>query len=229
MILSIRTLLSSLLILYGLVVYAESCSCQQSHPQDQYCKADFVIKARVKGNEKLYTKYLGKNYETGEKISYRRPYQQRYTVKIMKIYKGEDVLKNVSKQHLITALNGAMCGVSLQQGTKYVIMGSIEKGKMHTDLCQFNQRWSSLNGRERKSLNSYGKQCKQCEIQVCYRTDCKADNTSNICSWDQQHYARDCYLSSVCTKHDKDTCRWSKNSYFRACYKKKKRAYLSEP
>ncbi|XP_060553095.1 metalloproteinase inhibitor 2-like [Ruditapes philippinarum] len=115
-------------LLFGCFVLAtlchlgDSCSCLPASIQKKYCDSDFVMKVRVKS--------------TLQNPSGQQDFNDYYKIKILgSPWKFVDKKDVVDLKRVYTASNGAMCGVYLQKGKKYLISGSVGGDKMRINLC----------------------------------------------------------------------------------------------
>uniref|UniRef100_A0A9L0IJQ6 Metalloproteinase inhibitor 2 n=1 Tax=Equus asinus TaxID=9793 RepID=A0A9L0IJQ6_EQUAS len=142
-----------LLLLGTLLRPADACSCSPVHPQQAFCNADVVIRAKAVSEKEV---------DSGNDI-YGNPIKRiQYEIKQIKMFKGPD--KDI--EFIYTAPSSAVCGVSLDVGGKkeYLIAGKAEgNGKMHITLCDFIVPWDTLSTTQKKSLNhryQMGCECK---------------------------------------------------------------------
>nr|XP_006635475.1 PREDICTED: metalloproteinase inhibitor 2 [Lepisosteus oculatus] len=143
----------AVLLLWRVKEIAEGCSCSPVHPQQAFCNADVVIRAKVIG---------GKEVDSGNDI-YGNPIKRiQYEIKQIKMFKGPD--RDI--ETVFTAPSSAVCGVTLETNGKkeYLISGKAEAdGKMHVTLCDFIVPWESMSATQKKSLNQryqMGCECK---------------------------------------------------------------------
>ncbi|XP_064606651.1 uncharacterized protein LOC135471370 [Liolophura sinensis] len=141
--------------------FSSGCSCFRSnvHLQDLFCNAKYVLEVIV----------------TGDKIiKSRDPFgfdQRRYDITTTRVYKRSpeyDAL--TSKNHIFTATNSAACGVFLEEGVKYLILGTPRNGRISLNLCQHGlYRKADLINEELQCNLDYGfsQNCDKCKIQYC--------------------------------------------------------------
>uniref|UniRef100_A0A3P9K189 Metalloproteinase inhibitor 2 n=1 Tax=Oryzias latipes TaxID=8090 RepID=A0A3P9K189_ORYLA len=155
--------LALLLLLWRAEELAEACSCAPVHPQEAFCHADVVIRAKVVGEREVVS---------GNDI-YGNPIKRiQYDIKQIKMFKGP----NQDIEAVFTAPVSAVCGVTLDATGKkeYLISGKAEAdGSMHVTLCDYIMLWDSLSATQKKSLSQryqMGCDCKvrqQKAIWVC--------------------------------------------------------------
>uniref|UniRef100_A0A8W8LN70 NTR domain-containing protein n=1 Tax=Magallana gigas TaxID=29159 RepID=A0A8W8LN70_MAGGI len=97
-------------VLVCVFTYNEACSCIPTHPQEQFCNSDFVVRARILSRTVTGSTDLFENVF--------------YTVLISQNYKGGTRIGSIS-QRIYTAPHSASCGVSFQIGRQYIIAGYI--------------------------------------------------------------------------------------------------------
>ncbi|XP_053567637.1 metalloproteinase inhibitor 2-like [Bombina bombina] len=149
-----------------------ACSCSLVHPQQAFCNADIVIRAKV---------ISGKEVDSGNDV-YLNPIKRiQYEIKQIKMFNGPD--KDI--EFIFTAASSAMCNVTLETSGKkeYLIAGKAEgDGKMYITLCDFIFPWDSLSATQKKSLNQrYEMGCK-CKISRCPFIPCLV-TSQDECLW----------------------------------------------
>ncbi|KAG5853644.1 metalloproteinase inhibitor 2-like [Anguilla anguilla] len=180
---------------------AEACSCSPVHPQQAFCNADIVIRAKVVG---------GKEVDSGNDV-YGNPIKRiQYDIKQIKMFKGP----NRDIEEVFTAPSSAVCGVTLDSSGKkeYLIAGKAESnGKMHVTLCDFIVPWETMSHTQKKSLSQrYDMGC-GCRITRCPSIPCSISSPEE-CLWTDwvmekkisgrqaNHYA--------CIKRNDGSCAW---------------------
>lgn len=190
-----RQILTAVLIVFlGLFHQNEvnGCSCSRSHPQEHYCKSDFVIVARIR-------KQFIPNY------------QKIYKARIRKEFKMSEKAKIALKSgRLLTAASGAMCGAELEVGKVYLITGRVLGLQAFISLCDFVKPWNNLTNRQRKGFRLiYSRGC-DCSISTTYHMPPRR----NGCSWNytscQQNYG-------ICLRSPSGQCNWSKSVDLKRC------------
>nr|XP_012423494.1 PREDICTED: metalloproteinase inhibitor 2 [Odobenus rosmarus divergens] len=161
-----------LLLLGTLLRPADACSCSPVHPQQAFCNADVVIRAKA---------VSVKEVDSGNDI-YGNPIKRiQYEIKQIKMFKGPD--KDI--EFIYTAPSSAVCGVSLDIGGKkeYLIAGKAEgNGKMHITLCDFIVPWDTLSTTQKKSLNHRYQMGCECKITRCPMIPCYISSPDE-CLW----------------------------------------------
>ncbi|XP_013930892.1 PREDICTED: metalloproteinase inhibitor 2-like, partial [Thamnophis sirtalis] len=105
---------------------ADACSCSPVHPQQAFCNADVVIRAKAVSEKEV---------DSGNDI-YGNPIKRiQYEIKQIKMFKGPEW----DIEFIFTAPSSAVCGVTLDVGGKkeYLIAGKLEgNGRSHIHpLC----------------------------------------------------------------------------------------------
>uniref|UniRef100_UPI00398EF273 metalloproteinase inhibitor 2a n=1 Tax=Pristiophorus japonicus TaxID=55135 RepID=UPI00398EF273 len=199
----VSSLVATLFLLLALRLeqIAEACSCAPIHPQQAFCNADVVIRAKVVANKEV---------NSGNDI-YGNPIQKiQYEIKQIKMFKGPE--NNI--EYIFTATSSAVCGVMLETSGKkeYLIAGKLGKdGKMLITLCDFIVQWDMLTPTQKKSLNQRYQMGCDCKIVRCPSIPCYITSRSE-CLWTDwvteksidgrqaKHYA--------CVKRSDDSCAW---------------------
>ncbi|NXD31630.1 TIMP2 inhibitor, partial [Ptilorrhoa leucosticta] len=189
-------------LLLGRVRPADACSCSPIHPQQAFCNADVVIRAKA---------VSAKEVDSGNDI-YGNPIKRiQYEIKQIKMFKGPDQ----DIEFIYTAPSTAVCGRLLDTGGKkeYLIAGKSEgNGKMHITLCDLVSTWDSLTPTQKKSLNQRYQMGCECKISRCLSIPCFV-SSSDECLWTDwameknnvdgrqaKHYA--------CIKRSDGSCAW---------------------
>uniref|UniRef100_A0A8C2H0S9 Metalloproteinase inhibitor 2 n=1 Tax=Cyprinus carpio TaxID=7962 RepID=A0A8C2H0S9_CYPCA len=163
---SVRSCIGTLvvLVLFRVGEIAEACSCSPVHPQQAFCNADVVIRAKVVGKKEV---------DSGNDI-YGNPIKRiQYEIKQIKMFKGPDRHIDV----IFTAPSSAVCGVTnLETNGKkeYLISGKAEaNGKMHVTLCDLIMPWESMSATQKKSLSQRYQTGCDCKITRCATFPCE--------------------------------------------------------
>ncbi|XP_070245301.1 metalloproteinase inhibitor 2 [Bos mutus] len=160
------------LLLGTLLPRADACSCSPVHPQQAFCNADIVIRAKAVNKKEV---------DSGNDI-YGNPIKRiQYEIKQIKMFKGPDQ----DIEFIYTAPSSAVCGVSLDIGGKkeYLIAGKAEgNGNMHITLCDFIVPWDTLSATQKKSLNHRYQMGCECKITRCPMIPCYISSPDE-CLW----------------------------------------------
>ncbi|XP_019930139.2 metalloproteinase inhibitor 3-like [Crassostrea angulata] len=192
-----RALILFCVVLTFVSDYAEACTCARTHPQVQFCNANYVVKAKI-----LQRK------ETGGSIFE----NVVYTVKVTTVYKGSRYFKGRRVQ-IFTASGGAACGSFFKIGSEYVITGTIRDSKWRTSSCSWNTEVSSLPPYQRDALKSevYRKNC-FCDVNICFGDKCSAP-TQNACFIKQDDDISCLFRENSC-KRGNYGCAWQSPACF---------------
>uniref|UniRef100_A0A4W5LSY4 Metalloproteinase inhibitor 2 n=1 Tax=Hucho hucho TaxID=62062 RepID=A0A4W5LSY4_9TELE len=160
------------LFLWRVEDIAEACSCSPAHPQQAFCNADVVIRAKVVGKKVV---------EAGNDVYGNTIKRIKYDIKQIKMFKGPD--RDIDA--IFTAPSSAVCGVTLEtNGNKeYLFTGKLETdGTMHVTLCDFIESWEAMSPTQKKSLTQrYESGCK-CKIIRCTSIPCTI-SAPEECLW----------------------------------------------
>ncbi|XP_077415340.1 metalloproteinase inhibitor 2-like [Vanacampus margaritifer] len=182
-----------LLYLWRLQEGTQACSCGTTHPQQAFCQADVVIKAKV----------VGKKVDD----DFFKPI--KYDIKQTKMFKGP----NKNFDAIYTAPTSSLCGVTLAKGVEYLITGRLKSNSssLHVNLCNFHEPWEKLSATQKKSLvQRYEMGC-DCKITHCTSVPCAISSPAE-CLWTDyltekitngkqaQHFA--------CIKRNDGSCAW---------------------
>ncbi|XP_023029098.2 tissue inhibitor of metalloproteinase [Leptinotarsa decemlineata] len=200
-------LLLTLALFCGTILYTEGCSCMPSHPQEQFCKSDFVILARVK-RERIFNQTFSKVYK----------------VRVRKEFKvSEKGVLALKSGRLNTPMYDSMCGVQLELGKLYVISGRIFSLRAHVNMCGMIMPWESLTRRQRKGLRLlYGHGC-SCGIQHCVPGR-RCHHQRDSCNWRSHCEEKE----GICLRQPK-ACVWARTQALSKCTKDWRRTMKLNP
>ncbi|XP_005989147.1 metalloproteinase inhibitor 2a [Latimeria chalumnae] len=193
--------LALLLLWEAVKEMTEACSCSPTHPQQAFCNADVVIRAKA---------VSGRDVNSGNDV-YGNPIKRiQYEIKQIKMFKGPD--KDI--EFIFTPPSSAVCGVSLDTSGKkdYLIAGKVEgDGKMHVTLCDFIISWDSLSATQKKSLTQRYQMGCECKITRCPSTPCYI-SSEDECLWmdwvmEKNHNGRQA-KHYACIKRSDNSCAW---------------------
>ncbi|XP_041719698.1 metalloproteinase inhibitor 2 isoform X2 [Coregonus clupeaformis] len=147
------------LFLWQVDEISEACTCMTVlHPQQGFCNADVVIRAKVVGLN------VGSN--------------TKYDIKQIKMFKGPDRVIHA----VFTASSPAACGVTLQINKEYLFTGKLVTGRMYVSQCGYNMPWEDLSATQKKSLtHRYQSGC-DCKIIRCTSLPCPI-SAPDECLW----------------------------------------------
>ncbi|XP_056117924.1 metalloproteinase inhibitor 2b [Rhinichthys klamathensis goyatoka] len=190
-----------LVFLSGSPEFAEACSCSPEHPQQAYCNADVVIRAKVVGRKEVVT---GND-------AYGYPIKMiRYDVKQMKMYKGPEG----EVETVLTGPSSALCGVTLESNGKkeYLITGKLDSNDtLRVNLCDYIESWESLSLTQKKSLGERYQMGCDCKVVQCSGVPCSISGPTE-CLWTDwvvegtvQGTQAQLY---TCVKRNDSSCAW---------------------
>ena len=161
---------------------------------------------------------------TSRELDYYNP--QVYNIKIKKVYKGENEIKNAQgteysgptniTTQLFTLPTGSSCAVFLNSGAEYLLTGSIDEEKqLSTDFCAWNEEWHRLTHSQRAGVRrDYAANCQCAPDPFCYGPDCEKKSTgcnmltSDSCS---RRY-------TFCKAGSDSSCKWVKTPQYTKCW-----------
>ncbi|XP_038061038.1 uncharacterized protein LOC119731834 [Patiria miniata] len=261
-------------VLFTYLTGSQACSCAPSHPQDQFCRADFVVKASVVSSQYIYKPtqapateptteptaepssdywsvvdeeealVMGNLAEVpGELLQRRppagmmapvfmapgfssetqednRPIKLEYTVKVEKIFKGDNYLQETLAK-IYTQPNDGICGrTDLTDEKSYVIAGTFYDNELRISTCSWIVPYKSLTRIQRRGVKlMYKKSCGDCRIANCYRTTCKyVQPSDDVCMFDIARMANSCEGQHSYCSRSKSACKWQRNKDYKQCY-----------
>lgn len=215
-------LLSALVLLWAVVTEVWSCTCFPTHVQDQFCRAQIVLVATVKGSEEIYQNSIIKapNTRDPENPYEMMPVERKYKVRIHRFFKGEELLGGKGKRvkYIHTSASGAACGLHLNKGKTYILSARIQRqGEIWSSMCDWVQTFKTLNRHQLKGIKfHYRRNCK-CSISWCQGSYCRGPGPRE-CEWVPQFYGSDCLQEhGFCMINSRGTCQWKKNRQLRKC------------
>ncbi|XP_064633509.1 myristoylated alanine-rich C-kinase substrate-like [Lineus longissimus] len=202
--------LGLLLILAAAI--GEACDCPPTHPQEEFCNADFVIKALILGRKEEGEEEKKPPMENVEEEmawpSIQGDYE--YSIKITAVYKNKRTGRRYATlDKLYSPISSSMCGLKLTIGEKYIILGSLSglDNKAHINACSLIRKWSSMKKAERQKLREYKKACNVCEVQSNCFAWCK--KKENACQYNPMQFEADyCLENQVCTMNEDGKCQF---------------------
>lgn len=211
-------LLALLLMSVGDCVYGKSqpVTLYMKHPQEQFCSADFVVHAKV----------LPKNHsEDGGKHKIRV-----YDLKILEIYKGEDLLENRTKN--VEGNSSGKTNLTVEvyvdrkvlrsdAKTEYLLSGRIKNGKFHLNEGSWIEEWTNVTPAYKLGISGiYGQNC-ECHITPCFgRPGCNRPlKGCDVTPQGLGYFYRGCeWLHSQCVKNtERNKCYWSEPADYIEC------------
>lgn len=119
----VASILIGSVTLFGLFESGSTCKCAQLSLEQKYCQSDFVLKVDVRSN---LTNPNGQP-----------DFDDYYKITLIEKWKFNFANKVAIKDRLYTGTDSVMCGVTLQQGTIYLISGQVNKTakRMEINSC----------------------------------------------------------------------------------------------
>ncbi|XP_061430518.1 metalloproteinase inhibitor 3-like [Lethenteron reissneri] len=184
----------------------DGCSCASSmHPQQAFCSADVVLRARIVGRKIVVGHF--------NLTSHGHPFQMvLHRVKQIKIYKGMELLGEVTQ--LYTPTMDGLCAPSLDLSkTQYVITGKIRDGRVSVSGCDYVQPWEGLTLSQKKSLSYRYRMGCDCKIRECRSLPC-GEGSADECVWTDR-VARGTHAGHqakhyACVRRGDGPCGWYK-------------------
>ncbi|KAL9973211.1 hypothetical protein ACROYT_G019632 [Oculina patagonica] len=207
------SLLFNVAFLLAVAASSEACSCMPFHPQEGFCAADFVVRAKVLSQE-----------IQGESLV--------ISLRILKTYKGASELNQTegiqvygSRQRSLfakayTPKESGICAVDwLTNDTVYLISGKIINAKLRLHLCSsWVEEWSQVTQRQRVGVRRfYAPNC-GCQISPCYGNHCPKLSGCRLSQY-MNPRGNDCeWRHSYCLKNaDGTACSWRETAEYKNC------------
>uniref|UniRef100_A0A8K9VCY6 Metalloproteinase inhibitor 2 n=1 Tax=Oncorhynchus mykiss TaxID=8022 RepID=A0A8K9VCY6_ONCMY len=170
------------LFLWRVEDIADACSCLPQHPQQAFCNAEIVIRAKVVGKKAVSNAI-------------------KYDIEQIKMFKGCDQVI-----HAIFTYTTS-CSVTLEINKEYLFTGKLKTGRMSITLCGYNPPWEDLSAAQKNSLtHRYQSGC-DCKIIHCTSLPCPI-STSDTCLW--TYLGTDNGQNLACIKRQDGSCAWYK-------------------
>ncbi|XP_071810363.1 metalloproteinase inhibitor 1-like [Asterias amurensis] len=148
-----------------------------------------------------------------------RPFKIEYTVKVEKVFKGDNLIIERTLAKVYTPADEGICGLtSLNEDTSYVMAGSHYDNELRINLCNWVVPYKSLTRINRRGLKlMYKQSCGDCTIATCYGQTCKfGPPGDDFCMFDA-FGGNGCQAQhSICTR-SKKSCKWQRNRDYRKC------------
>nr|XP_057905681.1 metalloproteinase inhibitor 2-like [Doryrhamphus excisus] len=172
----------------------QACSCYFTHPQEEFCQADVVMKAKVLAGEGQVDAGFYGVYNN-----------VKYDIKQIKMLKGPDVEFDA----IYTPYSSAACGVALTNGVEYLITGRLASGGLlHVSVCNLIRPWFKVSAAMKMNVAQlYQKGCK-CQITRCYSFPCGGSNPAE-CLWTNFIISVD---GLACIQRNDGSCAWYKRA-----------------
>ncbi|CAC5382492.1 ANKRD11_12 [Mytilus coruscus] len=133
---------------------------------------------------------------------------RKYTMQVL--YRMKGIYTGIDRTVVVQSPgNGAMCGMTLQVGQQYVIMGHRSGRKKMIRSCDFVKRTSSLSFEETFYIFTNG--------PYSYLKNCKdgcddISDSSKGCHFSHENYAAiDCLSTSAVCRKERNVCKWFNN------------------
>lgn len=185
-----------LLLFCACAKFAGACSCSPAHPQQAYCDAKVVIRAKLVEKKVVVTRNDAKMVQ--------------YDVKQIKMFKGPD--REVDT--ILTGFSSSLCGVNLETSgeNEYLITGRlVSNGTLSVNLCDYVKTWESLSMTQKKSLGQRYQMGCDCKIVQCPSIPCSINNPSE-CLWtdwvmEEKLQGSQAQYNTCIKRHD-NSCAW---------------------
>lgn len=194
-----------LLLFCACAKFAGACSCSPVHPQQAYCDADVVIRAKLVEKKVVVT---------GNDINGNPIKMIQYDIKQMKMFKGPD--REVDT--ILTGSSSSLCGVNLESSgeNEYLITGHLDSnGTLRVNLCDYVETWESLSMTQKKSLGQRYQMGCDCKIIQCPFIPCSINDPSE-CLWTDWVMEENLQGTQAqyytCNKRHDNSCAWYRGS-----------------
>ncbi|XP_014209329.1 tissue inhibitor of metalloproteinase [Copidosoma floridanum] len=185
----------------------EGCSCALTHPQTQFCEADFVMHVQVM-----------------DKTDTLDSRDTAYKVEMKKMFKvSNSSYQDLFKEYLYTSNLESTCGVSLHTGEEYVVSGQIYDEKWRLSLCNIVMPWKKVTQRQRRGYEGlYAKSC-ACKVRYTrFKDKGKVLNRGGgkLCLWEDRPGPLECQEKyGICMLID-SRCSWKPSKPYDRCIRK---------
>ncbi|XP_022098790.1 uncharacterized protein LOC110983663 [Acanthaster planci] len=261
-------------VLFTCMTGSHACSCQRNHPQDQFCRSEFVVKASVVSRQYIYkptpqpvtepapessSEYSSSVLDEEGNLTEvqgpaelqnrplaelqnrppagllapiamndfppstredNRPIKLEYTIKVEKVFKGDNYLLERTLAKIYTAPYESLCGlVGLTNDISYIIAGSFYNNELRFGLCSWVVPYKSLPRTQRRGVKlMFKKTCGDCTIGSCYGATCKfVPQEDNRCMVDISMMGNSCEEQHSFCARSRKACKWQRNRDYKQC------------
>ena len=159
-----------------------------------------------------------------------------YNSYITKIFKGEKILRKIvlpenqtssfnplyQKAMLFTASSSGTCGVTLRKGVKYLLTGSVTRGRVEISICDWVAPFYTLSRLQKFGIKG-GYDC-SCKLDECPDGKPLCEMPSNKCEWNRRFGTNltelACDLEHRMCKSIKGKCLWFEDAHYEPCIMK---------
>ncbi len=212
---------SVFLLMVGVLLPAavRGCTCMPSHPQQDFCRADLVIKGTIQSSQLISAASI-----LPQRLG--QPDIITYTINVESVKKGDQhqaLWGSENTLRINTTASESSCGVpGLAVRQQYVLSVMVVNGRGSLNFCHFHRVYSELTTTQRRGINgAYSGGCSpQCQIDTCWAYgNCPVtapDDTTCMHGNRQTH--EDCYYyHGYCRARPNGKCVWKKASEFESC------------
>ncbi|XP_071484244.1 metalloproteinase inhibitor 3-like [Diadema antillarum] len=197
--------------------------CMPEHPQQQFCRSDFVVRGKILGRLSMSDRVD----EGGHDIA---PLDiedgvTAYIVKVERIYKGDGEMGLHRHVEAMMLRHDKGCGLPrLRKGHVYIITGTWdETGRYNVGACDWVIEYADLTKMQKQGVRYlYRQYCDTCQISLCFSGNCKQQSTS-MCHWDLsglRYDDDDCEAKhSRCIRFGNGNCGWYRSFNLKGCYR----------
>ncbi|KAJ6652980.1 hypothetical protein lerEdw1_010249 [Lerista edwardsae] len=165
------------------------CMCKPRHPQDEYCSAGFVVKAKI----------VGSSLERDLK---------RFEIRTTEVFKGPPAKQDLRFLYYIANEKSACGYTDPTPGEEYLVAGIISGKEAWIFLCTLTQPWSALSPELQRGISLYyRKGCSKCSVVDRY-SGLVGSPPENICWWDENSSGRTKTLACLPKSGSPDACSW---------------------
>lgn len=199
------------------------CTCKPGHPQDEVCKSDTVLRARI-DSVRINQYDFRLDMDSLPMVTVK---EFQYKITVRKVFKGN--IKRGRPSYIFTPAGHLNCGASFDIGKVYLITGQLREretnryldqkyrwtNRINVTSCQWVREWSEMSMFMRFSIKRrYLKNC-DCQISQCGTINCPKA-TSML--WTPIQSPKDnCLLESgFCAKRNGNCC-WKNTQRLGRC------------
>ena len=140
-----------------------TCRCAAFRPEHYYCRADYVLKVRVKGKNTVRSD----DDHSGTGLPSPYFHLTTYDIDVKDVFKANSTIKGWLRNEPKIWVDGfaAQCGTTLFKGHDFIIAGRVRDSKLWASACGYVRDVSLMNENDKKFFDQKIFKTIECESQ----------------------------------------------------------------